>query len=103
MTTPQIDLADFAAAMANAPGARAPLIVWMVDHHDEFAAMIVKQGVNWASVTEVFARQGFQTARGGTLIPETVRSYWKRARTIVAKQRRASRRVFPVAKPPQAP
>lgn len=105
MTGPDIKLADLETAMAYAPGTRAPLIVWMIDHHDEFAALIAKHRVNWAGVSQFFTQQGFQAANGHTLRPETVRSYWKRARLIVIKQRAATPRPpFKFPKPaPAAP
>lgn len=86
-----IDLNALAKAASVGGRARAPIIVWMCDHHDEFAAILTRQGVNWTRIAAFFADAGYTGARGEILIPETVRSYWKRARKIVAAQRKRAR------------
>ncbi|MCF3948180.1 hypothetical protein L2A60_16010 [Acidiphilium iwatense] len=64
---------------------RAPLLLWMIDHHDEMRALIQRHRINWAFVTERFTQAGFRAAGDRPLKPRTVRGYWERARKYVEK------------------
>lgn len=88
---PQIDLDELALAL-RAPGARAPLVVWMIEHHDELAAMLTRTRVNWASFCVYVDRRGFRNARGQSLTPENVRHCWQRARVVVTREKKAASR-----------
>lgn len=88
----EIDLDALAKAAATGGHPRAPLVVWMCDHHDEFAAILSRNGVSWPSITAFFAKAGYAGAHGETLTPGTVRSCWSRARKIVARRRQAPSR-----------
>lgn len=85
--TPTIDLAELDAAMHQAPGARAPLIVWMMDHHDDLIALFARRRVNWTRFCSYIADHGFLNGKGEPLKPEAVRQCWKRARAVIARQR----------------
>lgn len=84
---PRIDLDELAVAL-RAPGARAPLVVWMIEHHDELATMLSRTRVNWAGFCAYVDRQGFRNARGEPLVPGNVRECWKRARAAIAKEKK---------------
>lgn len=88
---PRIDLDELAVAL-RAPGARAPLVVWMIEHHDELAAMLSRTRVNWASFCTYVDKQGFRNGRGQSLSPDNVRQCWKRARAVIARERKAAGR-----------
>ncbi|MGH7119632.1 MAG: hypothetical protein ACREFP_11700 [Acetobacteraceae bacterium] len=88
---PRIDFDELAVAL-RAPGARAPLVVWMIEHHDELASMLARTRVNWASFCAYIDKQGFRNARGEPLIPDTVRQCWKRARAAVSREKKAAAR-----------
>jgi len=84
---PTIDLAELDAAMHQAPGARAPLIVWMMDNHDDLVALFARRRVNWTRFCGYIAEHGFLNGKGEPLKPEAVRQCWKRARAVIARQR----------------
>ncbi|MGC9271820.1 hypothetical protein, partial [Acidiphilium sp.] len=86
-TPPIIDLAELDAAMHQAPGARAPLIVWMMDHHDDLIALFARRRVNWTRFCSYLADHGFLNGKGQPLKPESARQCWKRARAVIAHQR----------------
>jgi hypothetical protein len=86
-TPPIIDLAELDAAMHQAPGSRAPLIVWMMDNHDDLVALFARRRVNWTRFCGYIAEHGFLNGKGQPLKPEAVRQCWKRARAVVAHQR----------------
>ncbi len=88
---PQIDLDELAVAL-RAPGAHAPLVVWMIEHHDELAAMLSRTRVNWAGFCAYVDKQGFRNGRGQSLSPDNVRQCWKRARAVIARERKAASR-----------
>jgi len=88
---PRIDLDELAVAL-RAPGARAPLVVWMIEHHDELAAMLSRTRVNWASFCAYVDKQGFRNGRGQSLNPDNVRQCWKRARAVIAREKKAAAR-----------
>ncbi len=88
---PRIDFDELAVAL-RAPGARAPLVVWMIEHHDELASMLARTRVNWASFCAYIDKQGFRNARGEPLIPDTVRQCWKRARAAISREKKAAAR-----------
>lgn len=99
---PEIDLDALAKAASTGGRTRAPLVIWMCEHHDEFAAMLERQGVNWTRITEFFADAGFAGADGQPLIPRTVRSCWARARKIIASRQAKARAQQTPAPPRQA-
>ncbi|MGH7085807.1 MAG: hypothetical protein ACREFN_12540 [Acetobacteraceae bacterium] len=88
---PRIDLEELAVAL-RAPGARAPLVVWMIEHHDELTTMLARTRVNWASFCAYVDRQGFRNAKGQALTPDNVRHCWQRARTVVTKEKKTNAR-----------
>lgn len=87
MMETDIDLNDLIFQDGKPP--RSPLVIWMMDHHDDFAALIRRHSVNWPHVAERFNRAGFRATGNKPLNPETVRTYWKRARHYVARNRAA--------------
>lgn len=99
-----IDLSALSDELAEAPGTRAPLVVWMIEHHDQLATLFAMRRVNWARFCDYLGRHGMTNGRGGKLAPETVRHSWIRARAVVAKQRIASRATssVPVVTTPSA-
>lgn len=90
------------------PNARAkrPLIIWMMEHHNEMVALIRHHRISWQFATERFTAAGFTAASHRPLKPETVRSYWKRAQKYVAHERAiAAKQTPPVSTqtPPASP
>ena len=94
-TPADIDISALNDALADAPGTRAPLVVWMIEHHDELITLFAKRRVNWARFCDYLGRQGMTNGRGEKLAPETVRQSWVRARAVVAKQRGSARALSP--------
>ena len=84
---PEIDLDALAQAASTGGRTRAPLVIWMCEHHDEFAALLDRQGVNWNRIATFFSENGYAGAGGQPLTPRTVRSYWGRARKLIAQRR----------------
>lgn len=107
MTPASLDLDDLRNAMATSIGHRTPLMVWMITYHDEFAELVTIHRPDWAALSAYFANAGFKARDGAVLKPETTRTYWLRARRLVAKQRTTARRAAfkfpPPAQPTPAP
>jgi len=99
---PTIDLADLLLHMSG-HGARSPIVQWMVENHDEFAAAVAATGVRWEKVAAYLAEHGLRTARGDAPSGETTRRCWMRARRLVAKQRARQRRSAPASVPAAQP
>ena len=100
---PTIDLADLRLHMSG-HGARSPIVQWMVENHDEFAAAVAVAGVRWEKLAAYLAEHGLRTARGDIPSGETTRRCWMRARRMVARQRTPHRRAAtPASDPPGKP
>ncbi|WP_291345257.1 hypothetical protein [Acidiphilium sp. 20-67-58] len=97
MRAPDLDIEKLGAAMASGLRRRSPLMVWFIEHHDEFAALLDKHGAHWKGLAEHFAAAGLVSRTGQPLTPRTVENYWLRARRLVAKRRAEGR---PVAAAP---
>ena len=87
MPAPDLDIEKLGAAMASGLRRRSPLMVWFIEHHDEFAALLDKHGAHWKGLAEHFAAAGLVSRTGQPLTPRTVENYWLRARRLVAKRR----------------
>lgn len=96
--SPTIDLDDLREHLSR-HGARSPIVQWMIENHDEFAATLEVTGVRWQKLAEYLAAHGLRTARGGIPSGETARRCWLRARHHVAKQKGAKRRPVTTAAP----
>lgn len=94
-TLADLDLSALTDELADAPGTRSPLVVWMIEHHDELGTLFTTRGVNWSRLCEYLGRQGMTNGRGEKLTPNTVRHSWLRARAAVARQRAANRPPLP--------
>lgn len=92
MNIPSLNIDDLREAMATSIGHRTPLMVWMITHHDEFAELVTIHRPDWAALSQYFADAGFKARDGAVLKAETTRTYWLRARRLVAKQRTTARR-----------
>jgi len=99
---PNIDLADLRLHMSG-HGARSPIVQWMVENHDEFAAAVAVTGVRWEKVAAYLAKHGLRTARGEIPSGETTRRCWTRARHLVARQRTKQRPSAPASVPAGQP
>lgn len=93
MTADDPDIQKLRESMARGLRQRSPLMVWFIEHHDEFAALLTKHGADWDGLTRHFAAAGMVARSGKPLTPRTVRNYWLRARRHVAKQRATRRQV----------
>jgi hypothetical protein len=87
MSGSDFDIRKISETMPASYGRRSPLIVWMVENHDEFAAFAKKHRPDWDALTQQFTEAGLVSRSSKPLNPETVRTYWKRARALVARQR----------------
>ena len=99
---PTIDLADLLLHMSG-HGARSPIVQWMVENHDEFAAALAATGVRWEKVAAYLADHGLRTVRGDIPTGETTRRCWTRARRLVARRRTRLRRAAPASVPAGRP
>jgi hypothetical protein len=80
MSAPEIDL----NRLGTGTGTRSPLLLWMIDHHDDMTAMIQRHRINWETATQRFTEAGFRSGRDRPLTPRGVRACWTRARKFVA-------------------
>ena len=101
MPAPDLDIEKLGAAMASGLRRRSPLMVWFIEQHDEFDALLDKHGAHWKGLAEHFAAAGLVSRTGQPLTPRTVENYWLRARRLVAKRRAEGRPV--TAAPASAP
>lgn len=74
------------AASVDARG--SPLYRWMWNNYEEFADIVNARRPNWQGVTDFFISQGFVSADGKELRPNSVVQTWERV-----KRRRESRKV----------
>jgi hypothetical protein len=81
------DIEKLEAAMAAGLRQRSPLMVWFIEHHDEFSALLDKHGADWKGLARHFAEMGLMSKAGKPLTPRTVENYWHRAQQQVAKKR----------------
>lgn len=104
MPAPDLDIEKLGAAMAAGMRRRSPLMVWFIEHHTEFAALLQKHGADWKGLARHFADAGLLSRTGTPLTPRTVENYWHRAQRLIARQRTGQRRAAsaPVS-PPTAP
>jgi hypothetical protein len=73
-------------ALAAEASRRAPLVQWMWDNHDAFAAELRNRRPDWERLTAVFRAQGFANADGSPLRAATVSRSWRRVRVARAKK-----------------
>lgn len=84
---PGPDIEQLAELMAAGMRRRSPLMVWLIEHHDEFAALLYKYGADWDGLAGYFSKSGLRTRAGKPLGARTVKNCWFRAQRHVAKQR----------------
>ena len=71
--------------------AHSQLFIWMVDHYETLASVIVGRNVRWARMAEAAAAEGLRTRSGGIAAVNTVKSTWFRVRRAVREQRQKAK------------
>ncbi|MDD2861494.1 MAG: hypothetical protein PHI71_10570 [Acidiphilium sp.] len=111
---PPFDPLELTRRLNSAAGTRAPLVMWMIENHDELDRVLSLARVNWLAFAGYVTELGFLNARGKPLSPQNVRQCWGRAKkTHAAKSARlppsksstpssTPRPVDPVPAPPPA-
>lgn len=92
MSGPEIDIQKIGEAMSAGVRSRSPLMIWLIENHDEFAALLAKHGADWKGLAKQFSDAGLVSRSGNALTARTVETYWLRARRHVAKQATARRK-----------
>lgn len=100
---PPLDPAELSRRITAANGTRAPLVVWMIENHDELERIIAVAHVNWDAVTEYVTGLGASNSRGQPLTKRNVRNCWLRAKKAVNKNRTGKRPLAISATTPAIP